>query len=95
MALCRWTLCRLLAVPVCVERRNTTLALARYFLPPSPSALLPRPSPLVRGFFLPQHPVSSFRGLPQSATAPMPNCLDFGWRSRRLQKKRFAGEDLR
>jgi hypothetical protein len=22
----------------------------------------------------------------QSATGPMPNCLDFGWRSRRLQK---------
>ena len=41
------------------------------------------------------HRVSRFRWLPQSTTAPMPNCLDFGWRSRRLQKKRFAGEDLR
>ena len=31
------------------------------------------------------HRVSSFRGLPQSATVAMPNCLDFGWRSRHLQ----------
>jgi hypothetical protein len=29
--------------------------------------------------------LSSFRGLPQSGTAPMRNCLDFGWRIRRLQ----------
>ena len=28
--------------------------------------------------------MSSFRRLPQSATAPMRNCLDFGWRIRRL-----------
>jgi hypothetical protein len=39
--------------------------------------------------------VSSFRWLPQCADAPTSNCLDFGWRCRRLQKKRFAGEDLR
>jgi hypothetical protein len=32
------------------------------------------------------HRVSSFRRLPQSAKAPTPNCLDFGWRCRRLQK---------
>jgi hypothetical protein len=38
--------------------------------------------------------VSSFRGLPQSASPPMRNWLDFGWRNRRF-KKRFAGEDLR
>src|SRR5271154_5264617 len=30
--------------------------------------------------------VSSFRWLPQNVAAPMPNCLDFGWRGRRLQK---------
>ena len=30
--------------------------------------------------------LSSFRGWTQSATASMPNCLDFGWRSRRLRK---------
>jgi hypothetical protein len=29
--------------------------------------------------------VSRFRGLPRSATAPTRNCLDFGWRIRRLQ----------
>ncbi len=29
--------------------------------------------------------VSSFRGLPQRAPAPMRNCLDFGWRIFRLQ----------
>ena len=33
-----------------------------------------------------RHRVSSFRGLPQNAAAPMRNCLDFGWRSRHLQK---------
>jgi hypothetical protein len=38
--------------------------------------------------------VSSFRGLPQSASPPMRNCLDFGWRNGHF-KKRFAGEDLR
>ena len=32
------------------------------------------------------HRVSSFRWLPQIASAPIPNCLDFGWRSRHLQK---------
>ena len=31
--------------------------------------------------------VSRFRGLPRSATAPMLNCLDFGWRSRPAFKK--------
>jgi hypothetical protein len=31
-------------------------------------------------------PLSSFRGWTQSATAPMPSRLDFGWRSRGLQK---------
>ena len=51
-----------------------TLALARYFLPPSPSALLPRPSPLVRGFFVPHHRMSRFRRLPRSATAPTRYC---------------------
>jgi len=30
--------------------------------------------------------LSSFRRLPQNATALMPNCLDFGWPSRHLQK---------
>ncbi len=30
--------------------------------------------------------VSSFRGLPQSASPPTRNCLDFGWRNRHLQK---------
>ena len=30
--------------------------------------------------------VSSFRWLPQNASAPMRNCLDFGWRGRRRQK---------
>jgi hypothetical protein len=29
--------------------------------------------------------VSRFRGLPRSAIAPTRNCLDFGWRIRRLQ----------
>jgi hypothetical protein len=39
--------------PVCVEpRNNATLALARYFLPPSPSALLPRSSSYLAGLFL-------------------------------------------
>jgi hypothetical protein len=38
--------------PVCVERRNNaTLALARYFLPPSPSALCPVSVHSARGFF--------------------------------------------
>jgi hypothetical protein len=41
--------------PLCVERRNNaTLALARYFLPPSPSAPLPRVRPFGAGLFLPQ-----------------------------------------
>jgi hypothetical protein len=30
--------------------------------------------------------VSSFRGLPQSASPPTRNCLDFGWRNRHFQK---------
>jgi hypothetical protein len=38
--------------PVCVERRNNaTLALARYFLPPGPSAPLPRVRPFGAGLF--------------------------------------------
>ena len=31
-------------------------------------------------------PLSRFRWLQPSALAPIPNCLDFGWRGRRLQK---------
>jgi hypothetical protein len=38
--------------PFCVERRNNaTLVVARYFLPPSPSALLPRVRVFGAGLF--------------------------------------------
>jgi hypothetical protein len=38
------------------------------------------------------HRIGSFRGLSRSVNAPTRNCLDFGWRDRRLDS---AGKDLR
>src|SRR5271156_6700520 len=72
--------------------------LARLIIAPQPGRANPAPRsvPLGAGLFCEatRRPlrvgcgrrVSSFRWLPQNAAAPMPNCLDFGWRGRRLQK---------